>query len=127
MGELLLKKCNWMTFDQEWIDLEYFKEIILDVYEDSSKNHDAPRFDDLRENQFIHEEIMMPIVSYYTFGCQQEWNYLAPGKDADRFFEIYEDTYCEVENDIFGMLYEHRLFFRHYDEEYINEPLVTVW
>lgn len=126
MGGLILKDIPWQTFDQDWIDLDYFRHIILDTYERLAKKG-IPEFEDIRTDQLISEEITMPIISYYTFGCEEEWHGISPGKTADRFFDNYEDRYCEVENDILAMMDMDRLFFNHYEENYGNIPVSVVW
>lgn len=127
MNEIIAKKKpQWQCFDQEWIDLDWFEYVIFEAYEQSASSKDAPTFDDIRESQWVAEDILMPVVSYYAFGDEQEYMYMQR-EQSEHFMEVYEDTFSEVENDIIGMIWESNMFLHIYDDHYFHIPLVEVW
>lgn len=126
MNELALKKVTWSCFhEQPWTDLEYLQDIILETYFEADEDK-VPSFEDIRQDRFLEEEITMPIVSFYAFGDENKWQWYDP-KETKHFVDVYEDTFSDIQNDMFAVLYENRLFFNHYDNEYIHIPLVQVW
>jgi hypothetical protein len=127
MNELVLKKFRWSCFDEQpWADLDWFQDVILEAYFNDCETRTVPKFDSIREDQGIEEEIKLPISAYYAFGNPNEWRYYESEK-TQHFLDVYEDTFCDVENDVVGMLYENSLFLHHYDNIYFHMPMVQVW
>jgi hypothetical protein len=129
MNELSLKKIKWCCFDEQpWADLDWFQDVVLAAYFETCEEKTVPDFLAFRETQWVEEEIMMPIVAYYAYGNYEAWRYPPDDDDPNpnHFLDVYEDTFSEVENDIFAMAYENHLFLDHFGD-FFHVPVVQVW